>query len=41
MARDRAVDMPISSAVAAVIAGKMSVDSAIESLLARPLKAEE
>jgi glycerol-3-phosphate dehydrogenase (NAD(P)+) len=41
MARDRAVDMPISSAVAAVIAGKMSVDAAIESLLARPLRAEE
>jgi glycerol-3-phosphate dehydrogenase (NAD(P)+) len=41
MARDRAVDMPISSAVAAVIAEQMSVDAAIESLLARPLKAEE
>jgi len=41
MARDRSVDMPISSAVAAVIAEKMSVDAAIESLLARPLKAEE
>ena len=41
MARDRSVDMPISSAVAAVIAEKMSVDAAIESLLTRPLKAEE
>jgi glycerol-3-phosphate dehydrogenase (NAD(P)+) len=41
MARDRSVDMPISSAVAAVIAEKMGVDAAIESLLARPLKAEE
>jgi glycerol-3-phosphate dehydrogenase (NAD(P)+) len=40
MARDRAVDMPISTAVAAVIAEKLSVDAAIESLLARPLKAE-
>ena len=40
MARDRGVDMPISAAVAAVIAEKMSVDAAIESLLARPLKAE-
>jgi glycerol-3-phosphate dehydrogenase (NAD(P)+) len=40
MARDRAVDMPISAAVAAVIGGTMSVDAAIESLLARPLKAE-
>jgi glycerol-3-phosphate dehydrogenase (NAD(P)+) len=41
MARDRSVDMPISAAVAAVIAEKMTVDAAIESLLARPLKAEE
>ena len=41
MARDRNVDMPISAAVAAVIAETMSVDEAIESLLARPLKAEE
>jgi glycerol-3-phosphate dehydrogenase (NAD(P)+) len=41
MARDRAVDMPISAAVAAVIAEKMSVDAAIESLLTRPLKAEQ
>jgi glycerol-3-phosphate dehydrogenase (NAD(P)+) len=41
MARERSVDMPISSAVAAVIAEKLSVDAAIESLLARPLKAEE
>jgi glycerol-3-phosphate dehydrogenase (NAD(P)+) len=41
MARERAVDMPISAAVAALLAEKMSVDAAIESLLARPLKAEE
>ena len=40
MARDRDVDMPISSAVAALLAEKMSVDAAIESLLTRPLKAE-
>ncbi len=40
MARKRGVDMPISSAVAALLAGAMSVDEAIESLLARPLKAE-
>jgi glycerol-3-phosphate dehydrogenase (NAD(P)+) len=40
MARDKKVDMPISSAVAAVIAGRMSVDQAIESLLARPLREE-
>jgi glycerol-3-phosphate dehydrogenase (NAD(P)+) len=40
MARDRDVDMPISSAVAALLAEKMSVDAVIESLLTRPLKAE-
>jgi glycerol-3-phosphate dehydrogenase (NAD(P)+) len=40
MARARHVDMPISEAVAAVLAEKMSVDEAIESLLTRPLKAE-
>jgi glycerol-3-phosphate dehydrogenase (NAD(P)+) len=41
MARERAIDMPISSAVAALLAEKMTVDAAIESLLTRPLKAEE
>jgi glycerol-3-phosphate dehydrogenase (NAD(P)+) len=41
MARERAVDMPISSAVAALLSDKMSVETAIESLLTRPLKAEE
>jgi glycerol-3-phosphate dehydrogenase (NAD(P)+) len=41
MARDRGIDMPISAAVAALLAEKLSVDAAIESLLSRPLKAEE
>ena len=40
MARAKNVDMPISTAVAAVLAEQMSVDRAIESLLTRPLKAE-
>jgi glycerol-3-phosphate dehydrogenase (NAD(P)+) len=40
MAGERSVDMPISAAVAALLAGQMSVDAAIESLLTRPLKAE-
>jgi glycerol-3-phosphate dehydrogenase (NAD(P)+) len=40
MAREKNVEMPISTAVATVLANKMSVDEAIESLLARPLKAE-
>jgi glycerol-3-phosphate dehydrogenase (NAD(P)+) len=41
MARDRGVDMPISTAVAALLEERMSVDAAIESLLTRPLRAEE
>ena len=41
MAREKNVDMPISAAVAAVLAEKMSVDTAIDSLLTRPLKSEE
>jgi glycerol-3-phosphate dehydrogenase (NAD(P)+) len=40
MAREKSVEMPISTAVAAVLAGKMCVDEAIESLLTRPLKSE-
>jgi glycerol-3-phosphate dehydrogenase (NAD(P)+) len=40
MAAERSVDMPISAAVAALLAGQMSVDAAIETLLTRPLKAE-
>jgi len=40
MAQAKSVEMPICSAVAAVIAEQMSVDEAIESLLTRPLKAE-
>jgi glycerol-3-phosphate dehydrogenase (NAD(P)+) len=41
MARDRGVEMPISAAVAALLAGRVSVDEAIESLLTRPFRAEE
>jgi len=41
MAHERSVDMPISATVAALLSGKLSVDAAIESLLTRPLKAEE
>lgn len=41
MARARNVEMPISEAVAAVLAGELTVDEAIGSLLTRPLKAEE
>jgi glycerol-3-phosphate dehydrogenase (NAD(P)+) len=41
MAREKRIDMPIAAAVAALLAGQMSVDEAIESLLARPLRTEE
>ena len=41
MARARNIDMPISAAVAAVLAEKLSVDAAIGSLLTRPIKSEE
>jgi glycerol-3-phosphate dehydrogenase (NAD(P)+) len=40
MAKERNVDMPIASAVAAVLTGRASVDDAIEALLTRPFKAE-
>jgi glycerol-3-phosphate dehydrogenase (NAD(P)+) len=40
MAQARGVDMPISSAVAAVLANAITVDEAIDSLLTRPFKAE-
>src|SRR5215207_4612032 len=41
MAREKQVDMPIAEAIAALLAGQMNVDEAIESLLARPLRTEE
>jgi glycerol-3-phosphate dehydrogenase (NAD(P)+) len=41
MAREKNVDMPISAAVDAVLNEQMSVDEAIDSLLTRPLRAEE
>ena len=40
MADQKAVDMPIATAVAAILDGRISVDEAIENLLTRPLKAE-
>ena len=40
MARAKNVEMPITEAVAAVLAQELSVDGAIGSLLTRPLKAE-
>jgi len=40
VARQKAVDMPITEAVAAVLEGKLSVQDAIDRLLTRPFKAE-
>ena len=40
MANARGIDMPIATAVAAVLDGRLSVDAAIESLLTRPFRAE-
>ncbi|MCW5703327.1 MAG: NAD(P)H-dependent glycerol-3-phosphate dehydrogenase [Bradyrhizobium sp.] len=41
LAASQGVDMPVSNAVAAILAGKITIDAAIESLLTRPFKAEE
>ena len=40
LARDKKVDMPVASAVAAVLANALTVNEAIEMLLTRPFKAE-
>lgn len=40
MAQERDIDLPIGGAVAAILAEKISVDAAIEGLMARPLRAE-
>jgi glycerol-3-phosphate dehydrogenase (NAD(P)+) len=40
MAKEKGVDMPIVSAVADILAGRTSVDEAVEALLTRPFRAE-
>ena len=40
MAQERGLDLPICAAVESVVSGAMTVDQAIETLLARPLRAE-
>jgi glycerol-3-phosphate dehydrogenase (NAD(P)+) len=40
LAVSKNVDMPVSSAVAAILSGAISIDAAIEGLLTRPFKAE-
>ena len=40
LAQSRGIEMPIASAVNAVVTGRATVDQAIEALLSRPLRAE-
>ncbi len=40
IARSKGVEMPIAEAIAAVLAGKLGVDAAIESLMTRPFREE-
>ena len=40
VAAEKGIDMPISKAVHAIVAGKMTVDQAIEGLLSRPFRME-
>lgn len=39
-ARTAGVDMPVSAAIEAVIAGRLSIDEAVGALMSRPIKAE-
>jgi glycerol-3-phosphate dehydrogenase (NAD(P)+) len=41
LAASQNVEMPVSKAVAAILAGQITIDAAIEGLLTRPFKAEE
>ena len=41
LAASQGVDMPVSNAVAAILAGRITIDAAIDALLTRPFKAEE
>jgi glycerol-3-phosphate dehydrogenase (NAD(P)+) len=41
LATSQKVEMPVSSAVAAVLSGRLTIDAAIEGLLTRPFKSEE
>jgi glycerol-3-phosphate dehydrogenase (NAD(P)+) len=41
LAASQNIEMPVSQAVAAILAGRITIDAAIEGLLTRPFKAEE
>ncbi|MEO9788717.1 MAG: glycerol-3-phosphate dehydrogenase, partial [Aurantimonas coralicida] len=40
LAQEHRIDAPIIATVAAILAGQLDIDAAIEALLARPLKRE-
>ncbi len=40
IARERGVDAPIISAVAAILAGQITINEAVSALMSRPLRAE-
>ena len=40
LAKEQGVEMPIANAVHGIVAGALTVDAAIEGLLARPFRAE-
>jgi glycerol-3-phosphate dehydrogenase (NAD(P)+) len=40
LAAEKGIEMPISSAVHAIVEGRVTIDAAIEGLLARPFRAE-
>jgi glycerol-3-phosphate dehydrogenase (NAD(P)+) len=41
LAASQSIELPVSTAVAAILSGKLTIDAAIEGLLTRPFKAEE
>jgi glycerol-3-phosphate dehydrogenase (NAD(P)+) len=40
LADDNGISMPVTAAVAAVLAGSLSVDDATDALMSRPIRAE-
>ena len=40
MANEKGIEMPIAAAVVAILAGRASVDEAIDTLMTRPFRAE-
>jgi glycerol-3-phosphate dehydrogenase (NAD(P)+) len=40
MANAKGIEMPIAAAVVAILAGRISVDEATETLMTRPFRAE-